>query len=184
MLEVGDRMLVDSRTAADPEHALHHVAKLMRRLPVTDLSWIRLAPWRNHLAGLFDDEANRPFLGGVEVVEVAGHFAPRLLLAGWVSGRLNPAPAAVRLRDSTHVSIRITAKHRGRRGHFAVTRPGHGRVIVTKVDLEDSPSQARTLPMRDRRPARALAEALSHSDGDDTYNRALVCALALRPGPN
>ena len=83
VLGVGNRMLVDSRAVPDPEHALPHIAKLLRHIPITDLSWVRLAPWRNLLAGLFQGQVNRLRRGGIGHLQrdphhvlTGGHFGP------------------------------------------------------------------------------------------------------------
>jgi glucose-6-phosphate dehydrogenase assembly protein OpcA len=179
ILAVGDRLLVDTRAAADAETALPHVVKLMRQLPVTDLSWLRLAPWRDQLSGLFQGQVNRPFLAGVDHVTVAGHFAPRHLLAGWLIRRLGLPPEAVSLEDATHVTIRLSARSDGRRGEFTVSRKDDERAIVTEVALQSGPSWAQTLRMRDRWPARALADAITRTGEDTSFATALAGAVTL-----
>lgn len=179
ILGVGDRMLVDSRAVAQPERAIREIANLIRKLPVADLSWVRLAPWRHQLAGLFQGAVNRPFLTAVDQVEVTGNFAPRHLLAGWVSRRLDLAPEHVTLGEAPHLSIRLTATCNGERGEFAVSRPADERVLVTRADIDNGPSWAQTSLLRDRRPARALAEAFTTADSDRSYRDALAGALRL-----
>lgn len=179
LLGAADRMLVDSQAAARPEQALRQVAKVVRQLPVTDLSWVRLAPWRSQLAGLFHRGGNRPFLGGVDHLEVNGSFAARHLLAGWVIRRLLLRPEAVTLGEAGDVSIRVTASCDAKHGEFAVSGTSGEQAIVTKVDIEDRPSWTQTLLMDDRRAARALAEAFTRTDGDDSYRDALAGALGL-----
>lgn len=179
ILAVGDRLLVDTRAAADAETALPHVVKLMRQLPVTDLSWLRLAPWRDQLSGLFQGQVNRPFLAGVDHVTVAGHFAPRHLLAGWLIRRLGLPPGAVSLEDAIHVSIRLSARSEGQRGEFAVSRKDDERAIVTEVALPSGPSWTQTLRMRDRWPARALADAITRTGEDASFATALAGAVTL-----
>lgn len=179
MLAVGDRMLVDTRAAAHQRQALTQVAKLMRQLEVTDLSWVRLGPWRNQLAGLFQGQVNRPFLADVSHVEVAGRFAARHLLAGWIMRRLNLPHEAVSMEEAPHVSIRITARSDGKGGEFAVYRPADERALVATVEIEDGPSATQTLPMPDRWAARALAEAITGTGANDSYHQALAGAISL-----
>ena len=51
LLDVADRLVVDSRAVAESgADALARASVLCRRLPVSDLSWIRLRPWRTQLA--------------------------------------------------------------------------------------------------------------------------------------
>src|SRR5207248_7087146 len=128
LLAVSDRIVVDSRAVAgavSPAQALNvlpRIAALARRLPVTDLSWTRLAPWRSLLAGLFEGPVYRPFLREIEKVEVSGNYGPRYLLGGWLLKRLALPVARVSLLPAEHVSIRVTAVHRDRTGVFKVER--------------------------------------------------------------
>jgi glucose-6-phosphate dehydrogenase assembly protein OpcA len=181
MLGICDRLLVDTRAVTSPERALAQVVKLLRLVPVTDLSWLRLAPWRQQLSGLFQGQVNEPFLKGVDHVHVAGHFAPSRLMAGWVCSRLGLAPEAVTLEDATHMSIRLTATSGASHGQFTVRRPADERALVAEVELESGPSWTQTLRMRDRWPARALADALTRTGDDDVYREALVTGMKLAP---
>jgi len=181
MLAICDRLLVDTRAVADPEKALPQVVKLMRQVPVTDLSWVRLAPWRQLLSGLFQGRTNQPFLRGVDHASVAGHFAPRHMMAGWISARIGLAPEAISLEEATHMAVRLTAMSGGRQGQFSVKRPADDRVLVAEVAVESGPSWTQTLRMRDRWPARALAEALTRTDADDIYRDAVTAGMRLSP---
>ena len=171
LLDVADRLVVDSR-AADEGGAdvLARAAVLARRLPVTDLSWIRLAPWRSLLAGLFEGSVNRPFLDGIDRVQVAGNAGPRQLLGGWLLRRLALTPARVELTPAAHVSVCIDATdNHGRRGSFCVARAGaerpdhgHGRDrgrAPPRTAPPDAAAVAGARPRRrphQRRPRRAL----------------------------
>jgi glucose-6-phosphate dehydrogenase assembly protein OpcA len=177
LLAAADRIVVDTRALGERPDAFAEVARLLRRLPVTDLSWVRLGPWRSLLAGLFEGHAFRPFLDHVTRVEVLGHFGPRHLLAGWLMATLSLPRAHVHIEEAKHVSIRISAEHAGRRGRFSVIRPGDERIIHSAVDVEGGPTIEQTLRMRDRWPSRALADALTRMGRDSGYERALSGAL-------
>jgi glucose-6-phosphate dehydrogenase assembly protein OpcA len=179
LLDTADRVVVDTRAIGDRPDAFTHVARLLNRLPVTDLSWVRLEPWRSLLAGLFEGHASRPFLDHVTHVEVAGHFGPRHLLAGWLMATLGLTRAHVHVEEAKHVSIRISAEHEGRGAKFAVTRPGDARIIETSVQIENGPSVEQTLRMRERWPSRSLADALTRMGHEPVYERALGGALGL-----
>ena len=186
LLGVADRIVVDSRAVAgaDPTPGETHsvlptIAALARRLPVTDLSWTRLAPWRSLLAGLFEGAAYRPFLREVERVEIAGNYGPRYLLGGWLLRRLRLTRGHLQLKPAEHVSIRITAVHRDRTGVFTVERPGAARAIHSHVEIERGPSVSQTVQMRQRWPALALAGALIRMGPDEIYCEALDGAVAL-----
>lgn len=179
LLSTADRIVVDSRVVPQEGDVLSRIARLRRRMPLTDLSWIRLAPWRSVLAGLFEGGVSRPFLEGVQRVEVNGNFGPRHLLGGWLMRRLALPRSRVHVAPALHVSIRISAVADGRVGHFAVERPGQELMIHSTVDIQDGPTVTQTLEMRERWPALALADALTSVGSDDAYAEALAGAVEL-----
>jgi glucose-6-phosphate dehydrogenase assembly protein OpcA len=173
--------VVDSRAVAEAGgDVLARSLILSRRLPVADLSWMRLALWRSMLAGLFEGAVNRPFLDGVERVEVIGNRGPRFLLGGWLLRRLDLAPGRVELRPADHVAVTIHATADGRKGTFTVVRPGAERIIRSRVDIEDGPTVEQTVRMREQWPALALASALTRVGHDEVYEDALEGARILR----
>lgn len=179
LLLAADAIVVDSRAIPEAGDVLRRISLLARRLPVTDLSWIRLAPWRSLLAGLFEGGVNRPFLDGVQRVEVAGNHGPRHLVGGWLLRRLDLRPEAIVLEPSEHVSIRVTATSEGSTGTFRVERHGAERVIESSIDIDDGPSVCQTMRMGRQWPAQSLASALTRPGGDDVYRQALDGALEL-----
>ncbi len=182
LLDVADRLVLDSRAAAEGgRDVLARAGMLSRRLPVTDLSWIRMAPWRTLLAGLFEGSVNRPFLNGVDRVEVSGNRGPRQLLGGWLLRRLALTPARVELKPASHVSVCIDATDpQGRKARFCVMRQGDARVISSSVDIEGSPRLEQSLQMQERWPVLALAGALTNTGHDEPYEEALAGARELR----
>lgn len=102
LLELADRLIVDSADFARPDRTLPLIADLAvahrhRSFGVTDLNWTRLTPWRELVASFFDVVAWRPFLDeivGVRVgfaVDMDGrdiHPSQSLLLIGWLASRL------------------------------------------------------------------------------------------------
>jgi glucose-6-phosphate dehydrogenase assembly protein OpcA len=180
LLGHADRLVVDSRAVPEGGDALGLIAVLGRRLRVTDLSWTRLAPWRSLLAGLFEGGVNRPFLSGVQRVEVSGNSGPRHLLGGWLMRRLRLPKDAVVLAPAEHVSIRITAVSDGRTGTFIVERPGAERAIESCIDIDGGSCVRQTLQMRRQWPALSLAGALTAVGTDESYRDALAGALELR----
>lgn len=181
LLDAADRVVIDTRQASS-EHDLSvfaAVRALARRLPVTDLSWMRLAPWRSLLAGQFEGPVNRPFLGGVRNVEIAGHVGPRHLLAGWLTQRLGLTRSQIHLSEADHVSITIHAAVDGRDGRFAVLRPTDAREIVAEVAIAGRTPITQTLRMRERWASRALADALTRMGHDEAYEVAVDGAAEL-----
>lgn len=184
LVAASDRIVVDSRAVAeegdvDRRRVLPRIAVLGRRLPVADLSWIRLSSWRSLLAGHFENPAYRPFLGGIERVEVAGNYGPRHLLAGWLLRRLDLAPDQFELTPASHVSVRLHASHDGRPGVFAVERAGPARIVEAWAQVGDEAPVRRSVVMRRQWPALALAGALTRMGPDEPYRDALDGALVL-----
>ncbi len=101
LIEISDRVIIDSATFAQPYGDLISLAVLLRELPrwtsITDLNWGRLISWQAMIAGFYDIDSYRPFLDQVAhvTVEYAAvknadeAISPKaLLLAGWLSSRL------------------------------------------------------------------------------------------------
>jgi glucose-6-phosphate dehydrogenase assembly protein OpcA len=181
LMQAANRVVVDSRAVAEAGgDVLIRSASLAKRLPVVDLSWMRLALWRSMLAGLFEGAVYRPFLDAVDRVEVEGNHGPRYLLGGWLLRRLALPPARVELRRAAHVAVTIHATSDGRKGTFNVTRPGPERIIRSYVEIEDGPKVEQTVRMREQWPALALASALTRIGHDEVYEDALAGARELR----
>jgi len=181
LMQAANRVVVDSRAVAEAGgDVLARSATLAKRLPVADLSWMRLEQWRSMLTGLFEGALYRPFLEAVDRVEVAGNHGPRFLLGGWLLRRLSLPPARVDLRRADHVSVVIHAVSGGRKGTFTVIRQGAEREIQSRVDIEDGPQLEQTVMMRQQWPSLALASALTRVGHDEIYEEALAGARELR----
>ncbi|HLY84868.1 MAG TPA: glucose-6-phosphate dehydrogenase assembly protein OpcA, partial [Acidimicrobiales bacterium] len=96
LLAVADTVLVDSKEAGDTS-VFAPLAELAPGRAFVDLSWERLRPWRELLAGLFDGAAYRPYVTGIATVEVDGKPGPRHLLGGWLASRLGTTRSQVHL---------------------------------------------------------------------------------------
>jgi glucose-6-phosphate dehydrogenase assembly protein OpcA len=180
LLAVADRLILDTKEIGEAT-AFPAVAALCRRYPVADLSWARLTPWRELLAGLFEGDAFRPFLAGVEAISVAGKPAPSRLMAGWVLSRLGLGPEVATVTDHVHVSIELVASHAGRTGRFAVTRRSDERIVTASAVVRGGPAHERALRLRPRDPARVHGEVLARTGHDPVYEQALAAAIALAP---
>lgn len=194
LLAAANMVVVDSRAVSAGEEAaessdedslrsagavLSTSAVLAKRIPVADLSWVRLAPWRRLLAGLFEGVVTRPFVAGVERVVVTGNPGPRLLLGGWLLERLGLAPAQIRLEPAAHVTLQVEARDGSRYGRFCVERPGEERILNATVDIDGGLSLAQMVTMRRHWPALALAAALTQLGHDPGYEEALSGARTL-----
>jgi hypothetical protein len=82
LVDVADRLIVDSTEWPDPESAYRRVADLFDRLAVSDIAWARTEPWRRAVAALWPDVAD------AAAVHVAGPRAEAILLRRWLSARL------------------------------------------------------------------------------------------------
>ena len=182
LLTIATAVLVDSRDAAGPDR-LRSLMELSRRLPVVDLSWTRLKPWRVLAAALFSEPTTRPWLAGIESVVVEGKEGPRHMLGGWAIAQLGLAAGQLTLRDARHVRITIECVQDGRRATFTVGRFGDDRMLEATAALPDGPCAPRHLGLSEDPLAASLAEGLVHLEPDPVWQRALVSATRLESWP-
>jgi glucose-6-phosphate dehydrogenase assembly protein OpcA len=83
LVDVTDRMIVDSVEWPDVEWAYARLAEILDRVVVSDIAWARTEPWRRAVAALW------PEVAGAEEVRVAGPYADAVLLARWLGTRLD-----------------------------------------------------------------------------------------------
>jgi len=82
LVDVCDRLVVDSSEWRGLLRAYGEVAKLFDRIAVSDIAWGRAVGWRGRLA------AEWPEIRRLEKLSVTGPKADALLLAGWLRSRL------------------------------------------------------------------------------------------------
>src|SRR5260221_13309074 len=73
LLQLSDRVIVDSTSFFNPEQDIHPLALLRQAAPdcaLSDLNWGRLTPWRQLIIQFFDVTEYRPFLAGVTSIEI------------------------------------------------------------------------------------------------------------------
>lgn len=106
LAEEADRLIVDSDFLPDLASGLPALTAL-GGLPVSDLAWARLTPWRRRVAVFWDARHLREpltYLRGVVIQFVRGHSPAdanrALLLVGWLAERLGWACASAQARDS------------------------------------------------------------------------------------
>lgn len=99
LIEAADLLLADSRARARPKDAAAVWDLFGRKGPgcVHDLAWIRLVPWREAIAEIFDPTETRPSLRSLRevTIEVTGDGVPpssAWLLLGWLASRLGWTP--------------------------------------------------------------------------------------------
>ena len=100
MVEIVDRLIVDTATFDDIETGLRELAE-MTIVPygaaISDFAWNRLRPWRELVAQFFDPPEYAPSLDTVETIEIcyephggqhSSGFGEGLLALGWACSRL------------------------------------------------------------------------------------------------
>ena len=82
LVEVADRLIVDSTEWDDLPHPYAQLADVFDRIAVSDIAWARTSRWRPQLASLW------PEIADVQSIRVVGTDAQAHLLAGWLRSRL------------------------------------------------------------------------------------------------
>jgi glucose-6-phosphate dehydrogenase assembly protein OpcA len=100
MIDLANRLIVDSATFTTPARAMNELAELVvipYGVALSDFAWDRLRPWRELVAQFFDPPEYAPCLGTVERVEItyepggddrASCLSAGLLALGWLCSRL------------------------------------------------------------------------------------------------
>ena len=82
LVDVCDRLVVDSSEWRGLPGAYAQLSALFNRIAVSDIAWGRSVGWRGRLAALWPD------VKSVQTLSVTGPKADALLLAGWLRSRL------------------------------------------------------------------------------------------------
>jgi glucose-6-phosphate dehydrogenase assembly protein OpcA len=82
LVDVCDRLVLDSAEWRRPKVAYPGLARLFDRIAVSDIAWGRGRAWRGRLAELW------PGIATIDRLGVTGPRADALLLAGWLRSRL------------------------------------------------------------------------------------------------
>jgi glucose-6-phosphate dehydrogenase assembly protein OpcA len=82
LVDVVDRLIVDSTEWPDLPTPYERFADVFDRVVVSDIAWARTSRWRPQLASLW------PGIGDVKRIRVTGTAAQAHLLAGWLRSRL------------------------------------------------------------------------------------------------
>lgn len=182
LLKLASTLVVDTRNAAgqdDLGHVYRTLLDLSSTRPVVDLSWVRLQPWRELLAGLFEPEHNRHFLEGVRLASVKGKPGPRYILAGWLMAQLDLRARELSLADAKHVEITLSAEAGEEEGTFEVKRDEGSRAVWARASFSGGLCHNQALPLPDSSLTTALAGAVSYLRADRTWERALSAAATL-----
>ncbi len=82
LVEVTDRLIVDSSEWPAAESDYRELVALLERVAVSDIAWARIETWRRAIAALWPDVAD------VQGLRVCGPRSDALLLAHWLGARL------------------------------------------------------------------------------------------------
>jgi hypothetical protein len=82
LVDVVDRLIVDSTEWPDLPAPYAKLAEIFDRVVVSDIAWARTSRWRPQLASLW------PGIKDVQTIQVTGTEAQANLLAGWLRSRL------------------------------------------------------------------------------------------------
>ena len=82
LVEIVDRLIVDSTEWDDLPFPYRHLAELFPRTAVSDIAWARTSRWRPLLASLW------PGIADVRAIRVRGTAAQAWLICGWLRSRL------------------------------------------------------------------------------------------------
>ena len=193
LLAAADTVIVDSKLAVGEEGGdaeddgpagalpdrctLEAVVGLFGRVPVLDLAWIRLRPWRELLASMVDGDAFRPALDDLTSATVTGKAGARALLGGWLASRLRLPPGTMHLNAARHASLRLTGRIDGRPAAFSVERVPGERLVRATASVEQGPSFTDVLALPEADPSWALSQALSGLRPDVVYEDAVRASL-------
>lgn len=96
LVALSNRVMVNSTSFFHPEQDIYTLASLLQASPdcaLSDLNWSRLTPWRQLVAQFFDVAAYRPYLTGVNSIEIVHAVAPLATPMRTESGDVSPNPA-------------------------------------------------------------------------------------------
>jgi Glucose-6-phosphate dehydrogenase subunit N-terminal domain/Glucose-6-phosphate dehydrogenase subunit C-terminal domain len=96
LVDVVDRLVVDSTEWPQLPGPYGRLAEIFDRVAVSDIAWARTSRWRAQLATLWPD------VGNVQRIRVKGTAAQAQLLVGWLRSRLR-RPVALEHEASDHL---------------------------------------------------------------------------------
>jgi glucose-6-phosphate dehydrogenase assembly protein OpcA len=105
LLDVVDRVIVDSNEWPGLPQPYTQLAEVFDRVVVSDIAWARTSRWRRQLASLW------PGIADVKKIRVTGTAAQAALLAGWLRSRLKHQ-VELEHEESDHlVAVELDGEH-------------------------------------------------------------------------
>lgn len=184
LVEIADRVVIDSARFIDPMRDLVAEAELLRDNPrltaISDLNWARLNAWRALIAGFYDLQEYRPFLSELSRV-VIEHSRPEgtdapislraLLLGGWLASRLG---WQIKHHESSGTGHSFTFESAGREVllHFVTTERKIEPARLAKVTLESAADPSAVFSVR-RSTDSTRIETMATAGGSTRRQRVL-----------
>jgi hypothetical protein len=175
---------------------------------LADLAWMRLYPWRNKIAGAFDDPRVRPAVSALRrlaIVVTGSHPLPPVarLLVGWLASRLgwtlqDPSSAvdaqhqrilldlqgraAVDAPPGRLLSVEIGALLGDAHMLLDLAREPHGSTLQVARTVEGLGASVEHVTLAEPSLPALLDRALDDATSDLALRQALQAATALLPG--
>jgi glucose-6-phosphate dehydrogenase assembly protein OpcA len=126
LVDIVDRLIVDSREWADPTQGFAQLAELFERVAVSDIAWARTEPWREAIAALWPEVAE------AGVLRVTGPEAEALLLVRWLRTRLR---REVRLEHAPADELELVEVDGRQVRPGWLERPSSSELLSAQLDL-------------------------------------------------
>lgn len=184
-LALVDRIVLDSDAFDDAAGTLRALAAAMRRsqwrLPIADLAWLRLEPWREVIARAFDPAERRRLLSGIDSVRVrASNRASGLLGAGWLTSRLRLQPSRVSVDVEEGDGGRLpTVRIHASSPRVATIEVGPDRDGLRARVVDEKGVHERNVPVDAPSLAELVGAGLEEGSVDSIYAEALRAATDL-----
>ena len=197
LLDVADRLVVDSRAATEPHAFVRSLVDARREdaWAPGDFEWSRLTDWREAIACLFDEPATKSLPAKLTQVEVrygrGGSAVAAALLAGWILDRLE----AARRREGVEGTARAVLSATGDASPSAILAvslaaddpratctvgfEAGDSGLTARVTVEDACPLPARHPFAEETVPRLLEDQLDVSGASPLYDRALARAAAL-----
>ncbi|TAM56326.1 hypothetical protein EPN52_14525 [bacterium] len=189
------RIVVDTSRCSDPAASLVALDAILSRQPhaqLWDLAWLRVAPWREMAARLFDDPTRAGALTHIEAIEVeSGSLAEAALLAAWIGVQLNYeiSEPARSFRTGSGATVTFSHLSGGAPGEVRMVRlHAAGATYSAHVEGDcgvrlsvesEGERRSRCEPMLERSLEDVVAGALFGLGGDPGFSRALGLTARL-----
>ncbi len=162
-----------------PADQLDMLVQLCRAKPVLDLSWIAWSHLRELVASLFDPPEVRKFVKHIQSASVEAPHPSALLLAGWLWDRLNLELNSIHVADAPEAVVVLESMYAGQSAQFKVTSDPSGHELYGEVRVRGQQVISDKVYFPPQSLSWTLTKALSLSDHDRIYERALIQARDL-----